>query len=137
MDRVSTICGRSLERSRAGGYYGDMTLLTTPWIASAVARIMQAVVRVLEPRRTRGRRALLPEFPGQTAPLTIPISVGPASVIEVATLRDDDIRATNTAESPARVAPVAGAAAIDGDQLTTTLPAVSWTAIRLAVAGSA
>lgn len=81
MDSVSTICGRSLERSRAGGYYGDMPLLTTPWIASAVARIMQAVVRVLEPRRTRGRRALLPEFPGQTAPLTIPTSVGPASVI--------------------------------------------------------
>lgn len=58
-----------------------MSFLTIPWIASVVARSMQAVIRVLAPRRARRRRALLPEFPGRTTPLIIPTSIGPAAAI--------------------------------------------------------
>jgi alpha-L-arabinofuranosidase len=61
-------------------------------------------------------------------PTTLAISLegfGAASVVEVAMLCDDDVRAENTAEWPSRVTPAAGTASVDAKTLTPVLPPVS------------
>jgi len=57
----------------------------------------------------------------------------PRSIGEHLLLADEDIRATNTADRPDRVRPRRpDDARLDGDRLTLSLPAVSWTALTLA-----
>jgi alpha-N-arabinofuranosidase len=57
------------------------------------------------------------------------------AVAEAWTIADDDVSATNTAEHPDRVVPVAAAwVKVDRGVLSATLPPVSWSAIRLAPA---
>ncbi|NUS05380.1 MAG: alpha-L-arabinofuranosidase, partial [Nonomuraea sp.] len=57
-------------------------------------------------------------------------------VTEAWTLTDDDLRATNTAESPDRVTLRATErVSVDGDTLTVVLPRVSWNVIRLRPSG--
>jgi alpha-L-arabinofuranosidase len=59
---------------------------------------------------------------------------GGAELLEALTLADADLDAKNTLEQPARVGLTANASArADSTQLTIELPAVSWTAISLAV----
>lgn len=56
-------------------------------------------------------------------------------LIEAITLSDDDPYAKNSAEQPERVTPHANdSARLDAGIVSVTLPAVSWTMLRLAVA---
>jgi alpha-N-arabinofuranosidase len=73
----------------------------------------------------------------ESADLSVPVTGfgGPLRVAESWTLADDDLTATNTAEHPDRVVPRrTDHAEVTGGVLRATLPAVSWTAIRLATA---
>jgi len=55
-------------------------------------------------------------------------------VPQALTLADAELDAKNTLEQPERVGPAANASArVTGTQLTIELPAVSWTAMSLAV----
>ena len=55
-------------------------------------------------------------------------------LLETLTLADAELDAKNTLEQPERVGLTANASArVDGTQLMIELPAVSWTAISLAV----
>jgi alpha-N-arabinofuranosidase len=54
------------------------------------------------------------------------------SIVESHLLHEDDLYAANTLDAPERVGVRAAEASVDGEQLSVTLPAVSWTAIRLA-----
>ncbi|MDQ1130355.1 alpha-N-arabinofuranosidase [Microbacterium sp. SORGH_AS_0888] len=54
------------------------------------------------------------------------------TVAEAWLVADDDIRARNTLAEPERVAPVALAAAREGDTLRVSLPPVAWAVVRLA-----
>ena len=57
----------------------------------------------------------------------------PRAITDHRLLADEDIRATNTAARPDRVQPQRpGSARLDGNRLTLSLPAVSWTALTLA-----
>ena len=59
---------------------------------------------------------------------------GGAELLEALTLADAELHAKNTLEQPERVGLTANASVrADGTQLTIELPAVSWTAISLAV----
>ena len=57
---------------------------------------------------------------------------GGVSVTESHLIADDDIYASNTLDSPERVAPRPADAAVSDGVLRVTLPAVSWVALRLA-----
>jgi alpha-N-arabinofuranosidase len=64
--------------------------------------------------------------------IELPASLAGAE-LEAVSLHDEDVYAKNTKENPDRVAPKANESArIEGSSLTITLPAVSWTAVRLA-----
>ncbi|MFB7892896.1 hypothetical protein ACFC1I_11915, partial [Microbacterium sp. NPDC056044] len=52
--------------------------------------------------------------------------------VESHLLHDDDLYAANTLEDRERVGVREAEASVDGDLLSLALPAVSWTAIRLA-----
>ena len=54
------------------------------------------------------------------------------AVVESHQLHDDDMYAANTLEDPERVNVREAGASVDGDVLSLALPAVSWTAVRLA-----
>ena len=54
------------------------------------------------------------------------------AVVESHLLHDDDLYAANTLEDPERVGVREAEASVDGELLSLALPAVSWTAIRLA-----
>jgi alpha-L-arabinofuranosidase len=59
-------------------------------------------------------------------------SVHPDRVDEQIVLSGDDVRATNTAAQPDRIQPsTTRTATLDGERLTVSLPAVSWTALTL------
>ncbi|MET4157217.1 alpha-L-arabinofuranosidase [Agromyces sp. PvR057] len=82
-----------------------------------------------------GRSAVFLVNRSQTEALTVTVDVsglGEVSVLESHTLSDDDVYAKNTLEQPERVAPRANdSVAIDGGELTITLPPVSWSALSL------
>ncbi|ANJ28738.1 alpha-N-arabinofuranosidase [Agromyces aureus] len=82
-----------------------------------------------------GRSAVFLVNRSQTEALTVTVDIsglGEVSVLESHTLSDDDVYAKNTLEQPERVAPHANESiAIDGGELTITLPPVSWTAVSL------
>jgi alpha-N-arabinofuranosidase len=54
------------------------------------------------------------------------------AVVESHLLHDDDMYAASTLEDRERVGVRGAEASVDGDVLSLTLPAVSWTAVRLA-----
>jgi alpha-N-arabinofuranosidase len=66
-------------------------------------------------------------------PLDIVLSgFGALSLAEAQVLRHDDLQAVNTADEPDNVAPVAlDGISVAGDRVATTLPAASWSMIRL------
>ena len=74
-----------------------------------------------------------------TAPLTLDVdlrSFAPLTVHDWSVLRDDDLRAVNTAAAPDRVRPQpATGATLAGGHLRATLAPLSWNVIRLAVPG--
>ncbi|MGI9822698.1 alpha-N-arabinofuranosidase [Agromyces sp. Marseille-Q5079] len=82
-----------------------------------------------------GRSAVFLVNRSQTEALTVTVDIsglGEVSVLESHTLTDDDVYAKNTLEQPERVAPSANESiAIDGGELTITLPPVSWSAVSL------
>ncbi|SFR71867.1 alpha-N-arabinofuranosidase [Agromyces sp. CF514] len=82
-----------------------------------------------------GRSAVFLVNRSQTEALTVTVDIsglGEVSVLESHTLTDDDVYAKNTLEQPERVAPSPNESiAIDGGELTITLPPVSWTAVSL------
>jgi alpha-N-arabinofuranosidase len=71
--------------------------------------------------------------PGNDVTVTVDLrTLRPDSVAEQLVLSDDDVRATNSAAAPDRVRPREDLTAeIDGDHLTVSLPAVSWTALTV------
>ncbi|MGH3169940.1 MAG: alpha-N-arabinofuranosidase, partial [Trebonia sp.] len=84
-----------------------------------------------------GRAAVFLVNRGQEGSATVTIDLagfGAAELLEALTLADAEPDAKNTLEQPERVRLAANTAArVDGTQLTIQLPAVSWTAISLAV----
>jgi alpha-N-arabinofuranosidase len=69
---------------------------------------------------------------GEPLPMTIELGgLGPAAVVDVQTVTSDDPRTTNGPGGPDHGVPVTGAATIEGGVLATTLPPVSWSAIRV------
>jgi alpha-N-arabinofuranosidase len=82
-----------------------------------------------------GRSAVFLVNRSQTESLTVTVDIaglGDVAVLESHTLTDDDVYAKNTLEQPERVAPRANdSIAIDGGELTITLPPVSWSAVSL------
>ena len=85
--------------------------------------------------RGSGRSAVFLVNRSQNEAVTLTIDVaalGDASILETHTISDDDVYAKNTLEDRERVAPRANdSVAVDGGELTVTLPPVSWTAIAL------
>ncbi len=84
-----------------------------------------------------GRAAVFVVNRGQEGAATVTVDLadfGGAELLEALTLADAELDAKNTLEQPDRVRLAANASArADGTQLTIELPAVSWTAISLAV----
>lgn len=84
-----------------------------------------------------GRAALFLVNRSTDEPVTITVDVGALGAVELLethTLADDDPDAANTLADPVRVAPAPNASASVADgTLTITVPAVSWTAVSLAV----
>lgn len=83
-----------------------------------------------------GRAALFLVNRSTTDPVTLTIDLADlvAELLETHTLSDDDLSATNSGANPNRVTPRPNPTArIDGDELSITLPAVSWTAVSLGV----
>lgn len=84
-----------------------------------------------------GRAAVFLVNRSQEAIATVTVDLadfGRAELLEALTLADAELDAKNTLEQPERVRLAANASArADGTQLTIELPAVSWTAISLAV----
>jgi len=58
-----------------------MSVLGTPWVASAVAWVMQHLATAGFDVVARRRGIVFPEFPGDTQELTIPTSVAPARTV--------------------------------------------------------
>ncbi len=58
-----------------------MSLLSSRVSVAVVSRVLQGLVGLVAKRRTPGQRARLPECPGRTSTLSIPTSVGPATVV--------------------------------------------------------
>jgi alpha-N-arabinofuranosidase len=84
-----------------------------------------------------GRAAVFIVNRGQKGPATVTVDLASfrgAELLEALTLADAELNAKNTLAQPERVALTANAdARVDGTRLTIELPAVSWTAISLAV----
>ncbi|KQQ92645.1 alpha-L-arabinofuranosidase [Leifsonia sp. Leaf325] len=82
-----------------------------------------------------GRSAVFLVNRSQTEAITVTVDIGglgSVGILETHTLADDDLTAVNTLQDPERVGVHANdSAAIDGRELTITLPPVSWTAISL------
>ncbi|MGY5765295.1 arabinosylfuranosidase ArfA [Brachybacterium sp. DNPG3] len=72
--------------------------------------------------------------PAQELSLDVDLSAfGDLELVEAVTLHHEDAYAANSADAPDTVAPEANASiAVDGTRLTGTLPAISWTMVRLA-----
>ncbi len=61
---------------------------------------------------------------------------GALTLIEAVTLHDADLKAVNTRDQPERIAPrKLDGVRVEGETLTVTLPAASWTLIRLRESG--
>ena len=58
-----------------------MSILATPVAVAVLSRAMQVLVGLVERRRSKEKRALLPEFQGTTSTMTVPTSIGPAPVV--------------------------------------------------------
>jgi alpha-L-arabinofuranosidase len=84
-----------------------------------------------------GRAAIFLVNRAQEGSATVTVDLadfGGAELLEALTLADAELDAKNTLKQPERVGLAANASArVDGTQLTIELPAVSWTAISLAV----
>ncbi len=55
-----------------------MSVLGTPWVAAAAARVMQGLVPMAFRVLSRRRGTMFPEFPGDTREITIPTLIAPA-----------------------------------------------------------
>ena len=84
-----------------------------------------------------GRAAVFLVNRGQEGSATVTVDLadfGGTELLEALTLADAELAAKNTLKQPERVGLAANASArVDGTQLAIELPAVSWTAISLAV----
>ncbi|MEU4703116.1 alpha/beta hydrolase fold domain-containing protein [Nonomuraea dietziae] len=58
-----------------------MSVLGTPWVAAAVARVMQGLAAVTLDMVARRRGMTVPEFAGNTDDVTIPTSIAPARAV--------------------------------------------------------
>ncbi|MBB6348030.1 alpha/beta hydrolase fold domain-containing protein [Nonomuraea muscovyensis] len=58
-----------------------MSVLGTPWVAAAVARVMQALATAASALAGRRRQVMFPQFQGDTEEITIPTSIAPARAI--------------------------------------------------------
>jgi acetyl esterase len=58
-----------------------MSVLGTPWVAAAVARVMQGLATVASGLVSRRRGIVFPEFPGNLEDVTIPTSIAPARAV--------------------------------------------------------
>lgn len=58
-----------------------MSVLGTPWVAAAVARVMQGLAAVTLDMVARRRGMTVPEFAGNTDDIMIPTSIAPARAV--------------------------------------------------------
>jgi hypothetical protein len=58
-----------------------MSVLGTPWVAAAAARVMQSLAMVAFDAVTRREETMFPQLPGNTQDITIPTSIAPARAV--------------------------------------------------------
>jgi alpha-L-arabinofuranosidase len=161
-DRVGIACHAQLVnviapiRTRAGGPAWRQTIFHPFSITSRLARGTVLRADVQGPTYTTLRYGDVPVVDataiwdeGSGGIVLLAVNRGQASVVEltvdltgfhgfelagVITLAGRDVRATNTAAEQDRVTPRDGTAKVRADSLALTLPAVSWSAIRLRTA---